>query len=66
MCMKPVSNLPLVYGVDSLVQTVRSNNNMKRIAKAWRNLVQYARTIKERRKRRKKEKQDNPYIYPLF
>jgi len=39
---------------------------MRRLIKAWKNLIEYARTIKERRKRRKKEKEDNPYIYPLF
>lgn len=39
---------------------------MNQISIAWKNLFEYFKAISERRKRRKKEKQDNPYIYPLF
>ena len=43
-----------------------SESNVNQLAKAWKNLVGYLNTVKERRKRRQKEKEENPYIYPLF
>jgi hypothetical protein len=39
---------------------------MSAVTKAFRNLIEYFRTASERRKRRKKEKEENPFIYPLF
>ena len=44
----------------------RWGTDMSQLARAWRNLLDYFNSVNERRKRRKKEKEDNPYIYPLF
>ena len=39
---------------------------MKHLIRACKNLVSYFKAVGLRRKRRKKEKDDDPYIYPIF
>jgi hypothetical protein len=39
---------------------------MKHLINAYKNLVSYFKTLVLRRKRRKKEKDEDPYIYPIF
>ena len=41
-------------------------DNMKNLIKAFKNLGSYFKSVVLRRKRRKKEKDEDPYIYPIF
>ena len=39
---------------------------MNKLGLALRNLREYVRSLLARRKRKKREKDDDPFIYPLF
>lgn len=39
---------------------------MKKIAEAWKNLIESVQAMLARRKRRKQEKKEDPFIYPHF
>ena len=39
---------------------------MSKLNQALRNLREYLRSLLARRKRKKREKDDDPFIYPLF